>query len=383
MKKLFKTILIVAAIYLLLLFFGPKHLQNGLKYWFSNVDDYKKFENNTIVKSTLPRAWKQSSFYNKTPLTEEMESFFKERQTCAFLVIQDGKIINEHYYEDYNRNTISGSFSMAKTVNAMLIGKLIEQGKIASVNDDVKKYVPQLKQIPNGVLTLKDVLTMSASFDWKESYWNIFSMTAESYYGEDLDKLLAKIKMRKDEKPGTIWEYQSICTQTLGYIIKNVSGMSVADFATQQLWQPLGMENDALWSIDKKEGIEKSFCCINATARDFAKLGQLFLDKGKVDSTQIINENWLTEMTKPASYLKTKDGRTCDWYGYQMWMINYNKLQIPYFRGVHGQFIFVIPEKNAIIVRLGKKIKKQNVDAHEQNDDIKTYIKFGLSLLDE
>jgi CubicO group peptidase (beta-lactamase class C family) len=382
MKSLLKFIFSVIIIYVLALFFAPKHISNGLKYWFSNVDDYKKFTNHTIQKSTAPIVWQRSVKYNTKALTNEVEKYMTDRKTCAFLVIQNGKILTEKYFEEYDENTISASFSVAKTVNALLIGKLIEDGKIQSLDDDVKKYVPELKQIPEGKLKIRDIITMSGSIDWKESYWNIFSMTAESYYGEDLDKLMAKLKLRDNEKPGTIWEYQSCCTQILGYIIKKASGKSVAAYTNEILWQPLGMENDALWSTDKNNGIEKSFCCINATARDFAKLGYFILNKGKVDTTSIINEKWINALTTPAKYLKTADGRTCDWYGYQIWIINHENMQIPYFRGVHGQLIYVVPDKNAVIVRLGKKIEKKNVDAHEQNDDIKAYLKFGLSMLE-
>lgn len=382
MKKIIKILVVVALVYAMALLFGPKHISNGLKYWFSNVDDYKVFTNNTIPQSTAPIAWQLANNYNKKTIDKEYEKYMTDRKTCAFLVIQNGKMVTEKYYDNYDTKTISASFSMAKTVNAMLIGKLIEEGKIKSIDDDVKKYVPELTQIPAGKLKIKDIITMSGNIDWIESYWNIFSLTAESYYGEDLDKLVGKLKLRKDGQPGTIWEYQSCCTQILGYIIKKASGKTISEYASEILWQPLGMESDALWSTDKENGIEKSFCCINATARDFAKLGYFMLNEGKVDTNQIINKNWINTMMQPATHLKTKDGRTCDWYGYQLWIINYDNMQVPYFRGVHGQLIYVIKDKNAVIVRLGKKIEKKNIDEHEQNDDIKAYLKFGLSMLD-
>jgi CubicO group peptidase (beta-lactamase class C family) len=381
MKKLLKTILIIAVVYAALVFFAPKHISNGLKYLFSNVDDYKVFTNNTLLKSTEPHAWQIGTRYNLPPLSDEAEQYMADRKTCAFLVIQNGEIIHEKYYDEYDSATISGSFSVAKTINALLIGKLIETGKIGSLDDDVKKYVPELTQIAKGQLTIRDLMTMSGSLDWKESYWNIFSLTAESYYGDDLDHVMSELKLRTDEKPGTLWEYQSCCTQILGYIIKHTAGKTVSEYAQETLWQPLGMESDALWSTDHNGGTEKTFCCLNTTARDFAKLGYFILNKGKVDTTQIINESWINEMVTPATHLKTADGRTCDWYGYQTWIIHYDNLTVPYLRGVHGQLIYVVPEKNAVIVRLGKKIEKKHIDAHEQNDDIKAYLKYGLSLL--
>lgn len=375
-KKLFIALVVLAAIYFVL----PYHVQMGLKHTFANVDDYKLFPSHKLSKSSTPIAWQLSENYNKKAPSAELLNFFDERQTCAYLVIQDGKIVYERYAQAYTKETISGSFSMAKTVNALLIGKLIELGKIKSINDDVKDYVPELTQIPKGKLTIKDVITMSADIDWHESYWNIFSLTAESYYGDDLNALLGKLKIRKDEQQGKLFEYQSCCTQILGYIIKNVTKKTIAENANEYLWQPLGAESDALWSTDKN-GIEKSFCCLNATARDFAKLGQMVLQHGKWNQQQIIDSSYLAALTSPATYLKDTKGNTCDWYGYQTWIINYEQHQIPYFRGILGQFIFMIPDKNAVIVRLGKKIKKDEDDPKYQNDDIRNYIKAGLEVL--
>ena len=379
MQKVKKPVIVIAAL-AIIYFVLPYHVQMGLKHNFADVDDYKLFERNKISKSTSPKPWQISENYNKKTPSQALLDLFDERKTCAFLVIKNGKIVYERYAQDYDKSTISGSFSMAKTVNALLIGKLLEQGKITSLDDDVKKYVPELTQIPDGKLKIRDVITMSGNIDWVESYWNIFSLTAESYYGNDLDKLMGKLKLKEDNQQGKKWDYQSCCTQILGYIIKNVTKSSIAENANKYLWQPLGAESDALWSTDKK-GIEKSFCCINATARDFAKLGQMVLQHGQWDSIQVIDSNYIKAMTTPASYLKDEKNNTVDWYGYQTWMINYKGHQIPYFRGILGQFIFVVPDANAVIVRLGKKIKKDPDDPHMQNDDIRNYIEAGLQVL--
>ncbi len=378
MKKIFFSL----AVLFLLYSFLPLHVQMGLKHTFADVDDYRLFNSHTITKSAHPKAWSIQSDYNNKKPNRDLLDFFSDRKTCAYLVIQDGKIKYEQYWENYNPTTISGSFSMAKTVNALLIGKLVEQGKITSLEDDVKQYVPQLTNIPNGKLTIKEVLTMSANMDWDESYWNIFSLTAASYYGNDLDKLMAKLKLRNNGNTGKLFEYQSSCTQILGYIIRNVTHKSVAENAREYLWNPLGAESDAIWSTDD-HGVEKSFCCLNATARDFARLGQLVLQNGKWDKVQLIDSAYIAAMTTPATYLKDSKGHVCDWYGYQTWMINYKGHQIPYFRGILGQFIFVVPDRNAVIVRLGKKIKRDPDDPKMQNDDIRNYIEAGLQILND
>ena len=379
MQKL-KKLLIAVAVLAIVYFFLPVHVQMGLKHNFANVDDYQLFPNNKVQKSEHPKPWLVADNYNKKQPSKELIDFFNERQTCAFLVIQDGKIVYENYWENYNKETISGSFSMAKTINALLIGKLVEQGKI-SVNDDVKKYVPELEQIPSGKLTIKNVLNMSCDLDWSESYMNIFSLTSESYYGNDLDKLMHKIKIRPSNNQGKIWEYQSICTEILGYIIKNVTKKSIAENAHEYLWNPLGAESDALWSTDKN-GVEKSFCCLNATARDFAKLGQMVLQNGKWDSVQVIDAAYIKDMTTSVTDMKDSEFKNpVNWYGYQTWMLNYKGHQIPYFRGILGQFIYVIPDKNAVIVRLGKKIKRDPANTLRQNEDILNYIEAGLQVL--
>lgn len=376
MKKISFIIVALVVIYFVL----PGFVQKGLMHNFADVDDYKLFKSNTITKSTTPIPWQNDPLYNKIEPTKEQLEFFEKRKTCAYLVINDGKVLYEKYLQNYDAQTISGSFSMAKTVNALLIGKLIEEGKIKSIDDDVKLYVPELTQVPSGQLTIKQVLTMSANFDWSESYWNIFSLTAESYYGNDLKKLMGKLKLREDKSQGIKWEYQSCCTQVLGFIIKNTSGKSLSAYANEKIWEPIGAENNAIWSTDEENKIEKSFCCINATARDFAKLGYLVLNHGKANGKQIIDSLWIAQMTKPATYLKMGENK-CDWYGYQMWVIDYKGQQIPYFRGILGQFIFVLPKDNAVIVRLGKVIKKDASDPHQQNDDIRNYIETGLQIL--
>ena len=143
-----KKYLGIAALLVVVFFMLPKHVKMGLIHNFSDVDDYKLFDKHVIAKSTASVPWKFSDTYNKKTPSKELLDFFEARKTCAYLVIKDGKIVYERYAEDYDKETISGSFSMAKTVNAMLIGKLIELGKITSLDDDVKKYVPELTQIP-------------------------------------------------------------------------------------------------------------------------------------------------------------------------------------------------------------------------------------------
>lgn len=356
----------------------PYHSRKVLRHNFANVDDYKLFDNNLIEKSNNPQPWKISENYNKNLLSEEVLDFMDSKKTCAFLVVQNDEIVYERYGENYADTTITGSFSMAKSVIALLIGRLLDEGKINSLDDEIINYIPNLDKNKMTGVTIKDLLTMSAGIDYTESYWNPFTMTSEIYYGNNLESLMPRLQLK--EESGKTWEYQSISTQLLGQIVINTSGKSISKFSQEVLWNPMGIEHDILWSTDKKDGIEKAFCCINATARDFARLGKLVLQKGKWDTTQIISEKYIKEMTTPATHLERADGKSCTWYGYQIWFVEKDNVQIPYFRGILGQLIFVIPEKNAVIIRLGKKIGKERDETDHKLDDYK-YLDAGWSLL--
>jgi CubicO group peptidase (beta-lactamase class C family) len=159
------------------------------------------------------------------------------------------------------------------------------------------------------------------------------------------------------------------------------TGKSVTQYATEKLWQPLHMEQQALWSTDHANGMEKAFCCLSATARDYAKLGQLVLQGGRWDSTQVIPAAYIKEATSPATYLLNKKNQPVNHYGYQFWIMHHKNLTIPYFCGIIGQFIFVIPEKNAVIVRLGANVAN-SLDDNEQYTDGFEYVDAGLSILE-
>lgn len=374
----YRNLILLVGFGVVLVLILPYHTLKVARHNFANVDDYKIFTNNVIQKSSNAQPWKIGENYNQKSPDEEVLDFMDKRKTCAFLVIQNDEIIYERYGQNYDESTITGSFSMAKSVVSLLIGRLLDEGKIKSLDDQIIDYIPELNKEKMANVTIKDLLTMSAGIDFTESYWNPFTMTSEIYYGKNLNGTLPRLKLKTE--PGIIWEYQSISTQLLGYIVKNVSGKSLAEYSREVIWEPVGAENDILWSTDHKNGMEKAFCCINATARDFARLGKLVLQNGKWNSTQIISESYIKEMTTPAGYLNRFDNKQCTWYGYQIWMIEKDGIRIPYFRGILGQLIYVIPEKNAVIVRLGKKISNKSNDTEHHLDDYE-YLNAGWSLL--
>jgi CubicO group peptidase (beta-lactamase class C family) len=367
-------VIILAGLYQI----APYHIKVASKLWFANIDDYKEFPNDTLRTST-PKPWVKANNYNLKNLSEEQLQFFRDRETKAFIVVQNGELVFEQYWDEFGADTISGSFSMAKSVISLLIGKAIEEQYIKSVDQHVSEFLPEYLFVKGREVTIKDLLTMSAGFDWSEMYINPFTLTTEAYYGNDLNATLAKLGM-KDE-PGKVWNYQSVSTQVLGNILVKATGKSVTQYATEKLWQPLHMEQQALWSTDHANGMEKAFCCLSATARDYAKLGQLVLQGGRWDSTQVIPAAYIKEATSPATYLLNKKNQPVNHYGYQFWIMHHKNLTIPYFCGIIGQFIFVIPEKNAVIVRLGANVAN-SLDDNEQYTDGFEYVDAGLSILE-
>lgn len=356
---------------------APLYIQRGIVRNFSDVTDYQFMDNDTVKKG-VGQPWKTALTFNKIAPKDSLLKVIEENKSIAFLVIQNDSIRYEQYWNGYSDKSLSGSFSMAKSIVSLLIGKALEEGKIADINDPISKYIVAFKKPGTDTITIKEVLAMSGGFNWTESYMNIFGKTADAYYGDHLKELIGGLKA--DRKPGEKFVYSSNETQILGWILENVYKKPLAKIASEKIWQVIGAEEDALWSKDAKDGVAKAFCCFNSNARDFARLGKLVLQKGRWDSTQVIPAAYIAEATAPASWLKDDEGNAVDFYGYQFWITRYKGLTIPYFRGVLGQFIFVIPEKNAVVVRLGEHVSRERV--HYTPPDVFTYLEAALQVMD-
>jgi len=322
-------------------------------YNFAGIKDYKIFPSRTIEKG-------DSTFYftqgvEKKPKTisykdKELsfEEFLIEQKTVAFLVIKNDSILYENYFNKYEEEAIVASFSMAKSVTSILIGIAIDEGLILSVNEPVTKYIPELKANGFDKVTLKHLLQMTSGLDYNEGYANPFGDVATFYYGTKLRKEIPKMKLKYE--PEEKFDYASGSTQILGLVLERaLKDQSISSYLQEKLWIPLEMEFDASWSIDrKKNGLEKTFCCLNARARDFAKIGRLYLNKGNWNGKQIVSEEWVAESTK----YDVSEG-SANHYQYQWWIPSENGDFMA--RGILGQYIYVHPEKDLIIVRLGKK----------------------------
>ena len=236
-------------------------------------------------------------------------------------------------------------------------------------------FLPEYKEGDKSKITIRHLVTMSSGINFDESYINPIGFAAEAYYGSDLRKLLLKYDAEKE--PGKQFEYLSGNTQLLGFVLSKATGMSVSDYASEKLWKPLEAEHDAYWSLDHKDGDEKAYCCFNSNARDFARVGKLYLDSGRWDTTQVVPENYVLESIVPAPTMD--DGSPNQRYGYSWWLMpNYKGHSIFYMRGVLGQYTIMIPEKKMIVVRLGRRRELTAVNGHPT--DLYWYIDAALEM---
>ena len=271
------------------------------------------------------------------------DEFLAKTQTNAFLIIRDGKITYETYLNGKSEKTILPSYSVAKTMTSLLIGQLIDEGKIKE-SDTFVSILPQFKAGTSfDKVTVRDLLDMNSGIGVSDNYpsgpsgWGV--AIAQMYATTDVNWwLLNNRKMR--EEPGTFAEYRSVNTQMLGLIIQKITGRSLSEEFTDRVWQKMGADYDATWNVDHKGGYEKAFCCFNATARDYARVGQALMS----GSPAIASTSWKKRLSTPAVTLDYGWG-----YSAQMW---HPYPGINLMLGLHGQYIYQDKANKTVIVKL-------------------------------
>ncbi|MCF8298331.1 MAG: beta-lactamase family protein [Saprospiraceae bacterium] len=375
--RVIRVILIFAILLLVTYFLLPEHISKALRYQNPGIDDYEIF-NSHIVQSGAYQPWKISKDYNNKNLSDSIIQEIEKYKTTSFLVIQNNKIIHEQYWDGKDEKSVANCFSVTKSIVSLLVGAAISEGKIKSVEQFVYEYIPEFSEGLKKKIKIKHLLNMSSGIDWDESYSNLFSETTKLYYGNKIKKMVYNLDMKTE--PGTLHNYNSANTQILSYVLEKATGMTISDYASEKLWKPLGARYNASWSLDDEAGDERAFCCFNSNARDFARLGQLMLDSGKWKGKQLINQDYLLESIKAANELKDEKGNSVYYYGYSWWIADYRGMKINYARGVLGQYIFTVPEKNAVIVRIGHKKSIEYLNYHPL--DVYTYLDAAMEVLD-
>lgn len=380
MKKILLSVLVLL-IAVIGLSYTPQlsHLRNYIAWGKHSIHDYKTHPYREVHKSTKPQSWPFDSLYNKKEIPQNLLDSIDLHDTHAFLVIQNGKLLFERYWDGYDSSRLSGSFSAAKSIISLLIGIALDEGKIKSVDEPVGTYIPHFKTKGLEKVRIKDLLTMSSGTNYKESDKGYFSLNASAYYGDDLEYMVSKLERK--EEPGVYWDYRSGDTQVLGLIVEKAFGKSITALVSERFTEPMGAEATGLWLLDGGENREKSFCCYNAIARDYARFGQLLLNNGSWNGKQIVSAAYLKEATTPALYLKdrTENNNPVDYYGYQYWILNH-KTKVLFMNGLFGQYVYSLPEYNAVVVRLGES-KVGRFVHHFQTENF-LYINAALSILD-
>ena len=283
----------------------------------------------------------------------EADAYMAKNRNTGLMVIKDGVVLAERYNYDRKPADRMQSYSMAKTVVAMLMGIAISEGKIASVDELAATYVPALKGHPYGETKLKDLLTMSSGVDFREDYDGKDDMTTLA-----IKTLLqrgpggaASVESftRRIRPAGTKWYYASAETEVLSLVVSAATGRNLSEYLSEKIWIPMGAEADAMWLIDGG-GHELGYMGLNATLRDWGRLGILLANYGELDGKQIIPAAWVKEATRVhAPHLEVGVAAKYNGYGYQTWLIRKDQ---PFFAlfGVRGQGVFIDPVSKLVIV---------------------------------
>ncbi len=359
MKRLIIGLIALIALAVLIAFLtGNGYLVKGLMctymrgYTTAHIYDLPYFDAREVpAGNTQP--WKESQALNHLKLTEEEEAIHQLYSSAGFLVIEDDQIIFEQYWGDHGEDVISNSFSMVKSVTALLVGIAHDEGLIKDLDEPACNYIPELCSYSekNKEVTIRHLLQMTSTIDFDEHYGDPFGFMARATYGSDLEEVTYD-GFEAQKASGSEWEYLGGNTLLLGFIVENVTGKTLSEYMAEKLWIPMGAEHPAFWALDDEGGKEKSYCCFNATVRDFARLGKLLLHRGKWKDRQLVSAEFIDEMVSPLT-TPDKTGEAADHYGYQIWLDNQEGQQVINYRGMLGQYITVIPARNLIMVRVG------------------------------
>lgn len=282
-------------------------------------------------------------------LKNYLDSSLSTTNTAAFLVIRNDSIIYEKYFDGFTKDDILPSNSMAKSFTGTLLRIAFNEGKIKSLSEPITNYIPELLKRDSNFkkITIQDLLDMRSGLDFNEGKYDLHDDAIRYGLRPNLKKYLLRIKIA--EPPGR-FRYQSANTQFLGLIIEKATGKKLSTYLEEKLWKPLGMEHDASWNVDsKKRKQEFASAGLNATPRDFAKLGRLYLQKGKWNGRQIIDEDWVNTIAS-ADTMNKYNG-----YKNQWWSRTNNRNGAFSAIGFLNQYIYVNPNNNVVIVRIGRR----------------------------
>jgi CubicO group peptidase (beta-lactamase class C family) len=301
----------------------------------------------------LPKAASEPNFeYRFENRTHRLDDFLARQRITGLLLIKDGEVLVERYQYDRKPTDRFVSHSMAKSIVSLAIGMALAEGKIASLDDAVAKYVPKLAGSPYGETSIRNVLRMSSGVPFNEVYDGNDDLTRFSVirnWDGSIEALRA-FRVREVEQ-GARFHYASSETVTLAVLLRAVTGTTLSAYLTPRLWQPMGAEADATW-VKTSDGIETASGSFNAILRDYGRLGVLLANDGAVGATQVVPKHYLLEATdwrrQPDAFAPGK-ATPYFGYGYQFWLFPGERRRFALL-GVYGQSIFIDPELKLVMV---------------------------------
>ena len=281
------------------------------------------------------------------PFFVDIPQFLQTHQVRSFLILRRDTLLYEYYAQDLSANSIHPSYSIAKSFTSVLVGIAIDEGHIQSEEDLVISYLPELKTYTTderlNQLKIKHLLNHTSGIHYR------LETDAKIYYGRNLMRGIKGLKF--DHQPGTYQHYLNINIQLLGLVLQNATQKQPSAYLEEKIWKPLGMCNDAIWSTDRKDELEKTYCCLGATALDYAKFGRLFLKKGVWEDKRIVSEAWYNKSIAR----DTSEGSSFN-YNYS-WYIGLKEYGDFMAIGLYKQHIYVHPKKEIIIISLNDREK--------------------------
>ncbi len=342
--------------------YSPQYVYREIFMNMGNVYDYRILPERTLTASPIPFSLAENksmetqvkAAFQSNSEIKDLDTFLADTGTQAFLVIRNDTIVYERYFKGNQRDSIVTSFSVAKSFDSALVGIAINEGYIKSLSDPITDYIPELAARDPRFkdIQIRHLLMMASGLRYNTDRPISFGDDNLTYEFDNL-RHLALTETEVVEPPSVTFVYNNYNPLLIGMILERATGKTVTDYLQEKIWTPIGMEFDGSWSLDSKaSGFEKMESGINARAIDFAKFGRLYLNNGNWDGEQIVPSAWVEESTRDKGLLQ---GLPIN-YGYMWWGENCNPSSKDYFAmGNLGQFIYVSPVKNLIIVRNGER----------------------------
>ncbi|MFN8394854.1 MAG: serine hydrolase [Bacteroidia bacterium] len=343
---------------LLLMLCGCKMVWRSIRYNVPNVTDYKIWEERKVRRAGQVHGFVDGRQQGIAELDDwgfepwykegmNFEDYMKRTGTVAFLVLKGDTLLKEYYDDKFADTSRFNVFSMTKAYVSTLTGIALHEGKIKSLDQSIGEYLPWCTDSGICKISIRHLLQMTSGLKSNEAYLNPWGTSSKMYYGDQMQEIMHSLELK--HPPGTRYFYQNVNTQLMGMILRRAVGMPLSNYLSEKIWQPLGMEADAGWSLAEGTDDEKAFCCLNARARDFARFGLLVLNQGNWHGKQLIPREWLAEVARP----DTSQGA-------------YNRYHFNWFltpeeedfwaEGLLGQFTYICPRSRMVIVRIGNSL---------------------------